>query len=520
MSKNTLVLTGCHLKIHEVVKFITDKDVEVVVPEDVRENLRQCRLFLEKHTQDRITYGVNTGFGPMASYLIGKDKLDALQLNLVRSHAVGVGKPIESRFVLAAMLVRLNTLLRGYSAVSEDLIDHLLVLLNNRIAPIIPEHGAVGTSGDLVQLAHIALALVGEGDVIMDDKQMPAMKALKKVGSKPYQLKSKEGLALINGTSVMTGIGALLVSDAEHLVEVAIKNGAFALELIHGFKDGISETLHSLRPHSGQVYVASRLRNILETSQLLRERPDFQIKFALEDNTHHIPEEVQEVYSMRCIPQILGPVHDTVLKAKETIEIEMNSVSDNPIVDYNNEMLLHGGNFHGDYIATAIDQVKMGLVKLTLLTERRINFFLNSKVNQHLPPFLNLNEPGLTLALQALQFVATSTTAQSQSFGYPHSLHTISTNADNQDVVSMGTDAALILYKVVENFETLLTIEAITLSQAVDVTEVVEQLGQPIKEYYHNVRNVFPAIIEDRYLEDKIEKVRHIIKKASPCDSE
>jgi histidine ammonia-lyase len=520
MSKNTLVLTGCHLKIHEVVKFVTYNDVEVVVPEDVRENLRQCRMFLEKHTQDRITYGVNTGFGPMASYLIGKDKLDALQLNLIRSHAVGIGKPIESRFVLASMLVRLNTLLRGYSAVSEELIDQLLGLLNNRIVPIIPEHGAVGTSGDLVQLAHIALAVIGEGDVVMNGKRLPASKALKKIGRKPYQLKSKEGLALINGTSVMTGIGALLISEAEHLVEVAIKNGAFALELIHGFRDGISETLHSLRPHSGQVYVASRLRNLLETSQLLRDRPAFQTKFALEDNTHHIPEEVQEVYSMRCIPQILGPVQDVVLRTKETIEIEMNSVSDNPIVDHNNEMLLHGGNFHGDYIATAIDQVKLGLVKLTLLTERRINFFLNTKVNQHLPPFLNLNEPGLTLALQALQFVATSTTAQSQTLGYPHSLHTISTNADNQDIVSMGTDAALLLYKVLENFETLLTIEAVTLCQAVDATKVADQLGQPIQEYYGNIRAVFPAIIEDRYLEDKIEKVRKIIKEASPCDSE
>lgn len=520
MEHNNITLTGCHLATNEIVRLVSDETVQVIVPEDVLAEVDKSRSFMEKHARDRITYGVNTGFGPMASYIIGADDLETLQLNLVRSHATGVGEPVSSDYVLAAMVVRLNTLLRGYSAVSRELIISLQDLINKRVIPVVPEHGAVGTSGDLVQLAHIAEVVIGEGEVTYKGERQPTAKVFKKLKLQPYTLKAKEGLALINGTAFMTGTGALLVSEAERIVNVATKNGAMALEIMHGFRDSISETLHGLRPHEGQVAIAAHMRKLLETSKLLRDRPEFQTKFTIEDDTHHIPEEVQEVYSLRCIPQILGPVYDTVQKTKQVIETEMNSVSDNPIVDHENGMLLHGGNFHGDYIATAIDQLKMTLVKLTMLTERRVNLFLNSKVNQHLPPFLNLNKPGLTLSLQALQFIATSTTAQSQSLAFPHSVHSISTNADNQDVVSMGTDAALILSKVIDNCDILLAIELIVLCQAVDVTKSFELMSQPAKEEYEQLRLIFPAVIDDRSMRKGIEEVIHFIRHRNACLAE
>lgn len=518
MNGKKIILDGNSLRVEDIDSLVKNVKVLVEVADASMVNVNKAKQFLDREAGRKVIYGVNTGFGPMASHIINSKQSFTLQENLIRSHAVGMGDPIREEYVLAAMVVRLNTLLKGFSGVSPELIFHLQTFINKRIIPIIPEHGAVGTSGDLVQLAHIALALMGEGEVIYEDKRQGAKEVLQKLQIEPYKLQAKEGLSLINGTSVMAGIASLLCKDAERLLAIATRTGALALELVHGFDDSISKRLHQLRPHPGQLNVANKMRNLLRSSHLLRNRETFQRTVKLPERVRKIPEIVQEVYSFRCIPQILGPILDILTKVQGEVTTEINSVTDNPIADWENNVFLHGGNFHGDYVAAGVDQLKSGLIKLTLLSERRTNFFLNQKVNTYLPPFLNLKRPGLTLALQGLQFVATSTTAHSQSLAFPHHVHSISTNGDNQDVVSMGTDAALIASKVVENAYIVLAIELITLAQAVDVLEIRENLSDSSKTLFDALRNFFPAIEEDRVLVSELAQVADLLKTLKNCN--
>lgn len=513
MSSKTLVLNGGDLTIQEISSFIDAPQRVVRIADAALSAVQKSRDFLSRELSKKIIYGVNTGFGPMASHIVGRDQLLALQKNLIRSHAVGIGEPIKSDYVLAAMIVRLNTLVRGFSGVSPELVEHLRTFINKRIIPVVPEHGAVGTSGDLVQLAHIALALIGEGEVVYHGKRHQTADVLKRLRVPPYELKAKEGLALINGTSVMAGIAALLCEEARHLLGIAVRNGALALELVHGFNDGISEKLHNLRPHPGQALIAKKLRSILSSSRLLRDRGTFQEMFEVTDDVHKIPAEVQEVYSLRCTPQVLGPVFEALMKTWGVVETEINSVTDNPIVDWKHRVILHGGNFHGDYIASAVDQLKIALVKLTMLSERRTNFFLHQAINKYFPPFMNLKKPGLTLGLQGLQFVATSTTAQSQSFAFPHHIHSIPTNGDNQDIVSMGTDAALIAANVIKNARVVLAIELIALAQGVDFLGEKDKLCVSSRELFDGLRGVFPKIVDDRVIVDQLPKVVDFLKK-------
>jgi histidine ammonia-lyase len=512
-AKNTVILTGNDLTPDEIYRITEDPKIQVVLSPKSLIKVRQSKKFLDKKVATTVIYGITTGFGPMASHIIGKNQLHELQYNLVRSHAVGLGDPIEDRFVLAAMVVRLNTLVKGYSGVSEDLIEQLAFFINKRILPVIPEHGSVGTSGDLVQLAHIAITLIGEGEVVFEGKRENTANVLKRLKRKPHTLEPKEGLALINGTSVMSGIAALIVDDTERLLSVISRSSALALELINGLNDALSAELHALRPHDGQKKIASTLRKLLASSTLLHDRKQLQSRVNVIDNVYVTPEHIQDVYSFRCVAQILGPALDIYKKTKKDVEIEINSVTDNPIIDVKKQIFLHGGNFHGDYIATAVDQLKISIVKMTILSERRINFFLNRNVNQFFPPFLNLNQPGLTLALQGLQFVATSTTAQSQSLAFPHSTHSISTNADNQDVVSMGTDAALITSKAIKNAYTVLSVEYATLAQAVDHLNVSNKLSPASKLLFKKTRGIVPKIVEDRTLTKELTKLINMLEK-------
>ncbi len=509
-----IILDGKSLKIEDIVAIVHDSSVLVEVSESAFLLCKKTEDYLHSSLNGKIIYGINTGFGPMASHVINNSQLEQLQENLIRSHAVGMGEPIPSDYVLAAMVVRLNTLARGYSGVSRDLLERLQFFINKRILPVVPEHGAVGTSGDLVQLAHIALAILGEGEVVYTGTQQPVRKILGKLKiSETYKLKIKEGLALINGTSMMSGIAALEVTRAENLLQIAIQNGALAMEMVHAFADGIAVELHDLRAHKGQGVIAHRLREILTSSKLLRSRKILKGGDSFAEDVHKLPESIQEIYSLRCIPQILGPVHDAIEIAKNIITTEINSVTDNPIIDVESEYIYHGGNFHGDYIAYAIDQLKMTIVKLTILSERRINFFLNENINKHFPPFMNLDKPGLTLGLQALQFVATSTTADNQTLAYPHYTHSIPTNGDNQDVVSMGTDAVLFTAKVIQNAHIVLAIELITLAQAVDFCNEHKELSSQSLEYFKKLREVLPVIKEDRVLVYELPKVVEILQK-------
>ena len=502
----TITLDGNTLTAKSVFD-IAYQHYQVTLSGDAMRRVKKAHDFLLRETGKKVVYGITTGLGPMASHIIGKNQLVDLQYNLVRSHAVGAGKPIADEFVIASMVDRLNTILKGHSGVLPALVEHLALFINKRIVPIVPRHGAVGTSGDLVQLAHIALALIGEGEVRYKGERLPTAEVSKRLKIKPHRLFPKEGLALINGTSVMTGIASLVVVEAENLLDFATRSGALALELVNGLNDAFSEALHRVRPHAGQREVAARLRDLLSSSRLLTDRYQLQSRVSVIDNVYVTPEHIQEVYSFRCIPQILGPILDIIRKVTGEVRVELNSVTDNPIIDLKEGTFLHGGNFHGDYIASGMDQLKIGLVKLTILSERRINFFLNKNVNQTFTPFLNLKQPGLTLALQGVQFVATSTTAESQSLAYPHSLHSISTNADNQDVVSMGTDAAIIAHHVVENAYVVLAIELLTLAQAVDLISASDKLSAESKKLYRFVRTHIASVVEDRSFSPELNKL-------------
>ncbi len=499
-------------------QIVHDPRVVVTTTHGAEQSVKESHDFLLREIDKRIIYGINTGFGPMASYIIGARDLIALQKNLIRSHAVGMGEPVPSEYVLGAMVVRLNVLLKGYSGVSWPLIEHLTSFVNHRIVPIVPEHGAVGTSGDLVQLAHIALALIGEGDVVYQGKRQRAIKALAAANLRPYSIQPKEGLALINGTSFMTSVAALNLAHAERLLSIATRLGAFALEIVEGFDDGITEQLHALRPHPGQREVARVMRGLLRGAKRLRSRRAFEKKLQHRDDVHTIPEDVQEIYSLRCIPQILGPVFDAYASGLRTVEIEMNAVTDNPAVDKTRGTFLHGGNFHGDCVALSVDYLKIAITKLIILSERRTNFFLNKNINRRLPPFLNLKKPGLTLALQGLQFVATSTTARSQTLGFPQYLHSISTNADNQDVVSMGADAALIAADVMQNAYIVLAIELIAAAQAVDVLHIEKKLSPAARTLYMLLRGTVPVIVEDRVMVEELPQLIETLKHSRDLD--
>jgi histidine ammonia-lyase len=509
-------LNGNNLTIEKIKRFIDYADAFIVIDNHNYSLIEKSHQFLAKIIENNIDtpiYGINTGFGPMANHVLGKNLIIDLQENLIRSHAVGMGSPIPSKFILAMMLVRLNTLIQGCSGISKELANHFLAVLNHRIIPKVPEHGSVGASGDLVQLAHIALVLIGEGQALYQEQWMSSSTIFSQLKINSYQLKPKEGLSLINGTAAMSGISAVVTAESEQALDLAVRLSAFSYELLNASEESIDAFLSDIRPHPGQAIISEKLRKILSESQLFKQKNKNNQKADLqENNIYKLSNAIQEVYSIRCIPQILGPIQEAIQHCREKVTIEINSVTDNPVLDITQEKILHGGNFHGDYISFAIDQLKISLVKLTLWLERKINFFLHSKINNYFPPFLNLNKPGLTLALQGLQFVATSTAARSQSLGFPHYLHSISTNGDNQDIVSMGTDAALIADKALENLYILLTIDMIVLSQATDYLNANDLLSPSSQSLYQQVREIFPTWKNDVAVDSQLETLLKAIR--------
>lgn len=506
MSDASTQIDGTRLTVQNLQALVKNRKAKASISPKVLRSLKNQHKSLMARVKSQPVYGVNTGFGPLANRILPKTELVNLQYNLIRSHAAGAGAPIPERFVRAAMIIRLNMLCKGNSAVTPALIEHLCACINAHVTPVVYEHGAVGTSGDLVQLAHIALGLIGEGSAYHKNGTIPMAQALRVAHLKPYALQPKEGLSLINGTAVMTAIGADIVWHAQRIVQFATLNGALALELVGAYGDSLDPRLHALRPHPGQVEVARRLRSIIKDSKLIRNRAHIRADLNAAEVTQ-LGEVIQQVYSLRCIPQIVGPLYDSVEQAKKIVEVELNAVTDNPIFEPKTQTFLHGGNFHGEYIAVALDQLKIPLIKLTMLTERRINFFLNEHTNQSFAPFLNLKTPGLTLALQGLQFVATSTTAHSQTAAFPHTVHSIPTNADNQDLVSMGTDAALLAHTVVKNAYILLAIEMAVLAQAVDLLGVKTKLSTQTQAHYRFIRRHIRAVVEDRSLQPELEKL-------------
>ncbi len=479
------------------------------IDDDAIKKVYRSFYFLKEFTREKLIYGINTGFGPMAQYRINHDDQIKLQYNLIRSHCSGAGNPIPEIDCKAVMLARLNTLLQGYAGIHPDTLILIKDLINKNISPVIYEHGGLGASGDLVQLAHLALCLIGEGEVWYGGKICDAKEVFKKENLKPMDIHIREGLALMNGTSAMSGIGVLNVIYAENLMNWSLMASALIMEIVESFDDHYSTPLNEVKHHYGQNAVSKALQKVLADSKLVKSREEHHYNQKVEADV--LVEKMQEYYSIRCVPQIAGPIVDTIIYAKEVLINEINSANDNPIVDWERKNVYHGGNFHGDYVALEMDKLKIAITKLCMLSERQLNFLLNNKLNNILPPFVNHGTLGLNLGMQGVQFTATSTTAENQMLSNPMYVHSIPSNNDNQDIVSMGSNAALICKKVILNSYEVLAIEWMTILQAVDYLKIEDKLSLKSKEIYINLRKVFPCFTEDNIRYKEIKAVRDYI---------
>lgn len=471
----------------------------------------RCYDFLRCFSLGKVIYGINTGFGPMAQWRVSDDHLRELQYNIIRSHATGAGPALTEPYVRAAMVARLGTFLQARSGVHPDVIGLLVEFINRGICPYIPEHGSVGASGDLVQLAHIALAMIGEGRVHYDGGWRDAGAVLRECGLRPMTIHIREGLSVTNGTSVMTGISAVNQIFAERLLHHALLASVWMNEVAASYDDFMAAPLNAVRRHEGQQRVAEVLRRIAEGTGRLHCR-----EHELYDDAHAdvdtFDQKVQAYYSLRCVPQIFGPIAETLRNARRIIEEELNSACDNPIVDPDAGNVLHGGNFHGDYISLEEDKVKTVVVRIAMTAERQLNYLMHDRINGILPPFLNLGTLGLNYGMQACQFTATSTTAECQTLAMPNYVHSIPNNNDNQDIVSMGTNSALLTRRVIDNAYQVMAIHFMALAQATDCLGIAGTLAPATHRAYEAVRRQTPTIVTDTPFYDDIARLEEWLR--------
>lgn len=479
---------------------------EVTISASAIKDVSRSYQFLQSFSKNKLIYGINTGFGPMAQYRINDADRKQLQYNLIRSHSSGMGQLLSPQHSRAMLLARLNTMLLGYSGIHPDTVQLMADLLNNEAYPCVYAHGGVGASGDLVQLAHLALGLIGEGNFWFNDKVTPAKEVFKKLKLKPLDVHIREGLAMLNGTSSMTGIGGVNVIQAHRLAVWSMLLSLGVNEMMEAYDDHFSAELNNVKLHRGQRLVAEWMRVLGADSKLLRKRHEHLYDRKVTEDV--IEDKVQEYYSLRCVPQILGPVYDTVMNTEKVIVDELNSVNDNPVVDRKNKNIFHGGNFHGDYIALEMDKLKIAVTKLSMLSERQLNFLLNPHLNQKLPPFANAGKLGLNFGIQGMQYPATSTVAENQTLSNPMYIHSIPNNNDNQDIVSMGTNAAMMCNRVIDNTYEVLSVEAVALVQAIDIRGISSKLAPSTKWLYNGIRSMFPFIKEDISTSAHLQKVK------------
>ena len=475
--------------------------------------VRRSYDFLERFSREKVIYGINTGFGPMAQWRVEDAHLKELQYNIIRSHSTGAGAPLDDDQALAAMIARLGTFLQGRSGIHPELVETLLAFINQRVIPFIPQHGSVGASGDLVQLAHIALNLIGEGEVHYQGEWRPAGEVMAALGIKPVQIHIREGLSATHGTSVMTGVGCINQLLAERLLDRSVLAAVWMNEIASSYDDLMAEPLNAVRRQDGQQEIARRMRELAASSRCLRKREhDLYDGRHLEKTFGH---KVQPYYSLRCIPQVLGPVQETLANARRVLENELNSACDNPIVDPDTGSVYHGGNFHGDYISLEQDKVKIALVRVAMTAERQLNYLFHDRINGILPPFLNTGTLGLNYGMQACQFTATSTTAECQTLAMPNYVHSIPNNNDNQDIVSMGTNSALLCRRVVDNAFQVMAIQYIALAQATDCLNLYDKLCDASRAAYDAVRTIQPHIQEDTPFYKEIDRMVRMLKDKS-----
>lgn len=476
-----------------------------------------------------IAYGITTGFGAFKDKIISREEVEQLQRNIVVSHAVGVGDPFDTPTVRALMLIRANTLARGFSGIRLETLELILECLNRGVHPIIPEKGSLGASGDLAPLAHFACVLIGEGKAEFKGEILSGADALANAGLLPVTLKAKEGLALTNGTTIMTAVGLLETARSIRLAELADVSGCLSLEALNGTLSAFDERIHALRPHPRQIECARNLRNILEGSEFVR---------------GFDPTNVQDAYTLRCIPQVHGACRDAIAYAEWLLKIELNAVTDNPLifVSPQSEVLspeqekiqdsqpttqdarfqtqdlievISGGNFHGEPLALAFDYLTIALSELGNISERRIMRLTDEASNAHvLPPFLT-EHGGLNSGFMIVQYTAASLCTENKVLSHPASVDTIPSSANVEDHVSMGATAVLKLRQVAENLSTILALELFCAAQGVDFRRRQiggdKRLGNGTAAIYHQIRSVVPFIEKDEYMKPHMDAVENIV---------
>ncbi|MER7048111.1 tyrosine 2,3-aminomutase [Streptomyces jumonjinensis] len=505
----TVRFDGENLDIPAVRRVAEDSAPVTVAPEALAKAADSRRLFEDIVRSGEPVYGVTTGYGEMIYMLVPTSKEVELQTNLVRSHSAGVGPLFAEDEARAVVAARLNALARGYSAVRPELLERLALYLNLGIVPAIPEIGSLGASGDLAPLAHVATTLIGEGYVLRDGVRTETGTVLREHGIEPLQLRFKEGLALINGTSAMTGVGSLVVGRAFEQVRQAEIVTALVLEALQGSTSPFQAEGHDLaRPHQGQMDTAANMRALLSGSGLALDHSELR-RQAQEQKTGEGVDRtevyLQKAYTLRAIPQVVGAVRDTLYHARQKLEIELNSSNDNPLF-FEGKEIFHGANFHGQPIAFAMDYVTIALTQLGVFSERRTNRLLNRHLSDGLPEFLVQGDPGLNSGFAGAQYPATALVAENRTIG-PASIQSVPSNGDNQDVVSMGLIAARNARRVLSNNTRILAVETLAAAQAVDLSGRYSRLSPAGKAAYDQIRSLVPTLDRDRFMSDDIELI-------------
>ncbi|MBO8172269.1 MAG: histidine ammonia-lyase [Bacillaceae bacterium] len=487
-------LSGHTLTLEEIFDVLYRGAKVTVAPESLK-RLDAGRDAVEKIlAENRVVYGINTGFGKFSDVLIAPEDTAQLQYNLLRSHACAVGEPFSIPVSRAMLLLRANALLKGYSGVRRQVVNQLLTLLNREITPVIPSQGSLGASGDLAPLAHLALTLIGEGEVFYRGKRVPAMEALRQEGIQPIELAAKEGLALINGTQAMTAVGVVTYLEAEQLAYQAEWIAAMTMEGLHGIVDAFDDKIHIARGYPEQVEVAERMRRYLEDSHLVTRQGELR---------------VQDAYSLRCIPQVHGAVWQALGYARDKLTIEINAATDNPLIFDEGQRVISGGNFHGQSMAFAMDFMGIAVAELASISERRVERLVNPQLSD-LPPFLS-PQPGLQSGAMILQYVAASLVSENKTLAHPASVDSIPSSANQEDHVSMGTTAARHAHEIVTNTRRVLAIELICAMQAVEYRGPTK-MARLTRRLLKKGRAVVAPITQDRPFSQDIENLSRWMK--------
>ena len=490
-------LSGEKLALSEIAAVAFGEE-KVQIAASARKRMAASRKVIDRIVaRDTIVYGVNTGFGKLADVRIAHQEIEALQLNLVRSHACGIGNPLSEPEVRAMMLLRANVLALGFSGIRFEVVDLLCEMLNRRVHPVVPEKGSVGASGDLAPLAHLGLSLIGEGEVFFDGRRMASADAFKRAKLKPAKLAAKEGLALLNGTQAMHAVGGLSILRAQRLANLADVAGAMTLEGLRDTPAAFDSRLQDARPHAGQKAAAAHLRALLEKSEIR------------ESHRKNDP-RVQDAYSIRCMPQVHGAVRDVLAHCEQILSTESASATDNPLVFAKTGDIVSGGNFHGAPLAMAFDYAAIALTDLMNISERRIDRLTNPDKSEGLPAFL-ARKPGVESGFMVAQVAAASLVNEARVLSHPASSDNVTTSGGKEDHVSMGMTSALKLRSIVDLAENLFAIELLAAAQALEHRHPMKA-GKGVERAFKLVRQAAPALKKDRSLSADIAQVAEQIR--------